>query len=616
MNKKQKKSLKRIILGALLLIAAVILSRCTEITAVKITIFAIPYLVVGHKVLKESFTKILHGQMMDENFLMSIATIGAFILGEYLEAVAVMLFFNIGELFESYAVGNSRKSIAALMDIRPEHANLQRDGEIVTVEPEELSTDDIIIVKPGERIPVDGIITEGNSSLDTSALTGESAPRDVAWGDEIISGCINLSSVLKVRVTKTYENSTVAKILELVENSSLSKSKSESFITRFARVYTPMVVACATLMAIVPPMFAGNFSQWFQKALIFLVVSCPCALVISVPLSFFSGIGAASKKGILVKGSSYLEKMSKVSAMIFDKTGTLTKGSFTVTGIYPEKINEDELLELAATAEKFSNHPIAQSIRQKFAKNEFPYEIIDAEEIAGCGICAKSKEHAILAGNKKLMDKYSVSCVGTYVPGTVVYVALDGKYKGYITINDEIKAEAKNAIESLKKQGVSKTVILTGDKKEAALAVAQKLGIDKVHWELYPADKVEYVKNYISDNKKGRHVAFAGDGINDAPVLAMADVGISMGAMGSDAAIEAADIVLMDDNIEKIPLAVKISRKTIAIVKQNIAFALGIKLLVMILTVFGYSNMWQAVFADVGVSVIAIINATRALKIK
>ncbi|MBQ8526294.1 MAG: cadmium-translocating P-type ATPase [Clostridia bacterium] len=616
MNKKQKKSLKRIIISAVLLIIAAVLSQFTDITLVRIGLFAVPYLVVGWNVLKESFSKLLRGQMMDENFLMSIATIGAFILGEYLEGVAVMLFFNIGELFESYAVGNSRKSIAALMDIRPEHANLVQGDSVSVVDPEQLKAEDIILIKPGERVPVDGAVTEGSSALDTSALTGEAVPKNVQEGSEIISGCINLNGVLKVRVTKTYENSTVAKILELVENSSLSKSKSESFITRFARVYTPLVVAVAAALAIIPPIFAGDFAKWFSKALIFLVVSCPCALVISVPLSFFSGIGAASKNGILIKGSSYLEKMAGIYAMIFDKTGTLTKGIFSVTEVCPENIDKDELIELAASAEKFSTHPIAKSITDEYGKSEFSQDITDAKELAGYGIYATGENTVILAGNSKLMEKYGIEYKDSKENGTVVHVAQDGIYKGYIVISDVIKQEAKQAVKELKRQGVDITVILTGDKEETGKAVAEALGIDKVHCELLPADKVEYMKSYIGSKKKNKNVVFAGDGINDAPVLALADAGISMGAMGSDAAIEAADIVLMNDDISKIPLAVKISRKTLAIVKQNIIFALGIKLLVMLLTVIGCSNMWQAVFADVGVSVIAILNATRALRIK
>lgn len=616
MNKKQKKSLKRIILGAVLLAMAIVLSGFTEIKLAKTAIFIVPYLVVGYKVLNESFYKIINGQMMDENFLMSIATIGAFVLGENIEAVAVMLFFNIGELFESCAVGNSRKSIAALMDIRPEHANLIKGKETVVVSPDELVVDDVILIRPGERIPVDGVVVEGSSSIDTSALTGESVPRDVEYGSEIISGCINIGGVLKVKTLKTYENSTVAKILNLMENSSLSKSKSESFITRFARIYTPIVVSMAAIVAIVIPIIFGNFALWCQRALIFLVVSCPCALVISVPLSFFSGIGAASKSGILVKGSSYLEKMSDISEMVFDKTGTLTKGSFEVCKICPVGTSKEELLEMAAAAEKFSTHPIAQSIQKEYGNKEFAFEIKDVKEEAGYGVAAKYGKMQILAGNTRLMSKHGIECGKTEETGSVVHIVCDGIYKGYIVISDTVKEEAKRAIQGLKKHGVEKTVMLTGDKRETGEAVARELGIGKAHCELLPEDKVLHIREYIANKPKGKHVVFAGDGINDAPVIAVADVGISMGAMGSDAAIEAADIVLMDDNIEKIPLAVKISKKTLGIVKQNIVFALGIKLAVMALAVFGYSNMWQAVFADVGVSVIAILNATRALKIR
>lgn len=615
MNKKQKKSLRRIIISSLLLIASVVLSSFTDNTYIRISLFAIPYLVVGRRVLTESFSKIIHGQMMDENFLMSIATIGAFILGEYLEAVAVMLFFNIGELFESCAVGKSRKSIAALMDIRPEHANLIRNGEIEVVSPEELVCGDIILIKPGERIPVDGVVTEGSSSLDTSALTGESLPADVGCGSPIISGCINLGGTLKVEVSQTYENSTVAKILELVENSSLSKSKSESFITRFAGVYTPVVVAVAAMLAILPPMLGGEFSLWFSKALIFLVVSCPCALVISVPLSFFSGIGAASKNGILIKGSSYLEKMANIGTAVFDKTGTLTMGKFEVTDIVPSGTDETELLKLASSAEVFSTHPIAKSITDRYGNGSL-YPIDEAKEEAGYGVCAKGNGKTILAGSDRLMKKHGIACPSKSSGGTVVYIAENGVYRGCIIINDSIKPEAEKAIKELKKQGVNKAVMLTGDKQTVAEHVGECLGLDEVHYGLLPADKVEHMKTLIENKKFGKNAVFAGDGINDAPVLALADVGISMGAMGSDAAIEAADIVLMNDDISKIPLAVKISRKTVAIVKQNIVFAIGIKFLVMILTVFGYSDMWQAVFADVGVSVIAILNATRALRIK
>lgn len=614
MNKKQKRSLKRIITGFVLLVAVIIISGFTESMILKTILFAIPYLAVGSKVLKESFSKIIHGQMMDENFLMSVATIGAFILGEYLEAVAVMLFFNIGELFESYAVGKSRKSIAALMNIRPEYANLVKGEETITVLPEEIAQGDIILVKPGERIPVDGIVTEGTSTIDTSALTGESLPKDVWENSQVISGCININGTLKIKVSKTYENSTVSKILELVENSSLSKSKSESFITRFARVYTPIVVATAALLAIVPPMFSGNFALWLSRALIFLVVSCPCALVISVPLSFFSGIGAASKKGILIKGSSYLEKMSDVHTMIFDKTGTLTKGTFSVAQIHPVGITEDELLGLAVCAERFSDHPIAVSVTEKYGNQKYIYDITNAQERAGYGIYATGKDTVIIAGNDKMMERHGIEYADCRNTDTVVHIAHNGVYRGYISISDTIKPEAAISVDELKKQGIKTTVMLTGDNSETAKSVADIVKTDKIHSELLPSDKVDYVRKYIKDCPKGKSVVFVGDGINDAPVLALSDVGIAMGAMGSDAAIEAADIVLMNDDISKIPIAVKIARKTLGIVKQNIVFAIGIKVLVMLLAVLGHSNMWQAVFADVGVSVLAILNAARALQ--
>lgn len=614
MNKKQKRQLKRIIISAILMIIAAIASKHIDSKLINLAIFAVPYFIIGGKVLKESFSKITHGQMMDENFLMTIATIGAFALGDYLEGVAVMLFFNVGELFESYAVGNSRKSISALMDIRPEYANLIKDGKTEVVDPEMLSVDDVILVKPGERVPVDGVVTDGTSTLDTSALTGESAPREIAVGDSVTSGCINISGVLNVRVTKVYADSTVAKILELVENSGLVKSRSENFITKFARVYTPIVVFSALALALIPPIFVGNITEWISRALIFLVVSCPCALVISVPLSFFAGIGGASKNGILVKGSTYLEALSKTSVMMFDKTGTLTEGKFTAEKICPKNCVEEKLLMLASAAEYYSNHPIAQSIKSAYGKDIDKDKIGSQEEITGCGIHAVYDGKDLLAGNSKLMDKFGIAADTVNETGTVIHTAYDGEYLGYILIRDSVKPDSASALKEIKKCGIDKCVMLTGDKKEIGEFVANEIGIDECHSELLPADKVSYVEKYLKNKKSGTSVAFVGDGINDAPVLARADIGIAMGGIGSDAAIEAADIVLMDDMISKIPIAVRISRKTLRIVNENITFALAVKAAVLILSVFGMTNMWAAVFADVGVSVIAILNAMRALK--
>lgn len=614
MNKKQKRQLKRIIISAILMIIAAVISRYIDSKLINLAIFAVPYLIIGGKVLKESLSKITHGQMMDENFLMTIATIGAFALGEYLEGVAVMLFFNIGELFESYAVGSSRKSISALMDIRPEYANLIKDGKTEIVDPEMLSVDDVILVKPGERVPVDGVVTDGTSTLDTSALTGESAPREITVGDPVTSGCINISGVLNVRVTKVYADSTVAKILELVENSGLVKSRSENFITKFARIYTPVVVFSALALALIPPIFVGSIAEWISRALIFLVVSCPCALVISVPLSFFAGIGGASKNGILVKGSTYLEALSKTSVMMFDKTGTLTEGKFTAEKICPKNCVEEKLLMLASAAEYYSNHPIAQSIKSAYGKDIDKDKIESQEEITGCGIHAVYDGKDLLAGNSGLMDKFGIAADTVNETGTVIHAAYGGKYLGYILIRDSVKPDSASAIKEIKKCGIDKCVMLTGDKKEIGEFVANEIGIDECHSELLPADKVSYVEKYLKSKKTGTSVAFVGDGINDAPVLARADIGIAMGGIGSDAAIEAADIVLMDDMISKIPVAVRISRKTLRIVSENITFALAVKAAVLILSVFGLTNMWAAVFADVGVSVIAILNAMRALK--
>lgn len=612
MRKKQKKTLVRIILSAVLLVAAALIPVGG---IVKLVLFLIPYAVIGWDVLWKAIRNIAHGQVFDENFLMAIATVGAFALGEYPEGVAVMLFYQVGELFQSYAVGRSRQSIAALMDIRPDYANIEQDGKLVQVDPEDVAVGDTIVIKAGEKIPLDGVVLEGSSAVDTAALTGESLPRDVDPGDDVVSGCINQSGLLKVRVTKVFGESTVAKILDLVENSSSKKARAENFITRFARYYTPVVVIGAVLLAVLPPLlFGGDWSDWLQRALIFLVISCPCALVISVPLSFFGGIGGASKQGILVKGSNYLEALAKTETVVFDKTGTLTKGTFQVTAVHPDRISEGELLELAALAESYSEHPISRSLREAYQKPVDASRVTDVEEISGHGVRAKVDGHDVYAGNGKWMDRIGASWRNCHRTGTVVHVAVDGEYAGHIVISDAVKPDAAAAIEALKREGVKKTVMLTGDVKAVGEAVAREIGIDEVHTELLPGDKVDQVERLLKNTSGKGKLAFVGDGINDAPVLSRADIGIAMGGLGSDAAIEAADIVLMDDKPSKLAVAVRISRKTLRIVRQNIVFALGIKLLFLALGAFGMANMWEAVFADVGVSVLAILNASRALR--
>ena len=618
MSRKQKKKLAEIIIGAVLFAVALIIDGVAD-TDNKLTMFIvyfIPYIFIGWDVLLKSLKNICHGQIFDENFLMSIATIGALCIQEYPEASAVMLFFKVGEFFENYAVGKSRKSISDIMEIRPDYANVEENGELIQKDPEEIEIGDLIIVKPGEKIPLDGVVTDGFSQLNTVALTGEALPREVAPGDDVISGCVNMSGVLTIRITKKYCDSTVAKILELVENSSLHKAKAENFITKFAMYYTPVVVISALIVAVVPPLVLDGavWSDWIHRALTFLVISCPCALVISVPLSFFGGIGGASKCGILIKGAQYLEALTCCKTVVFDKTGTLTKGNFKVSGIYPESVTEDELLELAALSECYSNHPLAESIRAAYGKELEKKKMTFSEELPGYGIKATVNGSIIYAGNNKLMDKIGISYKVNDGHGTVVHVASENQYYGHIIISDEIKEESKAAVAELKKLGVEKVVMLTGDRKDVGEFVAKRIGIDEVHTELLPEHKVKCVENLLGALSKGETLAFAGDGINDAPVLTRADIGIAMGAMGSDAAIEAADIVLMDDNPLKIAAAIKISRKTKHIVMQNIIFALSVKILVLLLSAFGLVGMWAAVFADVGVSVIAILNAARTLK--
>ena len=572
---------------------------------------------IGWDIVWKAVTNILHGQVFDENFLMTIATIGALILGEHSEGVAVMLFYQVGEWFQSYAVSKSRKSIASLMDIRPDYANVERNGKLEQVDPDEVNIGDTIVVKPGERVPLDGKIIKGTSALDTSALTGESMPRDVEPGMEVISGCINQTGILTIQTTKKYGESTVAKILDLVENASDKKGKTENFISRFARYYTPIVVFAAIALAILPPLVTGQpFSVWIYRALTFLVISCPCALVISIPLSFFGGIGGASKIGVLVKGSNYLESLAHTEVVVFDKTGTLTKGSFAVSQIKAIEMKEEQLLELAAYAEDYSNHPISQSIQKAYGKKIDNSRISDVQEIAGHGVRAVIDGKTVLAGNAKLMNGENIVYTPSDAIGTVIYLACNGKYAGYIVIEDEVKADAPAAIRALKEVGVRKTVMLTGDADAVGKKVAQKLGLDQAYTELLPADKVDRVEAMLKQTSEKGKLVFVGDGINDAPVLARADVGIAMGGLGSDAAIEAADVVLMTDEPSKISAVVRIARKTIRIANENIVFALGVKLLVLILGATGYANMWVAVFADVGVSVIAILNAIRAMRVK
>lgn len=621
MTEKQKKMLGRIIAAFVLFVALLIAEHTGMLENVNVwiqfVIYLVPYLIIGYDIVYKAVRNISHGQVFDENFLMMVATVGAFGVQEFSEAVAVMLFYQVGELFQSYAVGKSRQSISAMMDICPEYANIEQNGVLTQVDPDDVEVGDIIVIKPGERIPLDGVVIEGESLVDTAALTGESVPRSAKAGDEIISGCVNGSGTLKVKVTKEFDDSTVAKILELVENASSKKAKVENFITKFAKYYTPVVTIGAVVLALVPPLvLGGGFAEWIQRACIFLVISCPCALVISVPMGFFGGIGAASKVGVLVKGSNYLEAVAEMTTIVFDKTGTLTKGEFKVAQIQPQGMTETELLEIAALGEGYSTHPIANSIREAYGKTPDMKRTENANEIAGHGISITVDNKAVLIGNEKLMKKEGIAYTPCQSCGTVVYVACDGKFAGTLVISDTVKDGAKEAISAMKQVGVKKCVMLTGDRKEAAMEVAKELGIDEVHAELLPADKVAQVERLLREKTKKEKLAFVGDGINDAPVLTRADIGIAMGSMGSDAAIEAADVVLMDDDIRKIASIVRISRKTLSIVKQNIVFALGVKAIVLLLGAFGAANMWEAVFADVGVSVIAILNSMRALKEK
>ena len=627
MTSKQKKMLYRIITAFVLFVVLMVLEHTGVLEQLPsqwlvFLIYLIPYLVIGYDIVYKAVRNISHGQVFDENFLMMVATFGAFGVKEYSEAVAVMLFYQVGELFQNYAVGKSRQSISDMMNICPEYANIEEDGVLTQVDPDDVEVGTIIVVKPGERIPLDGIVTEGTSMIDTAALTGESVPRRATVGDEIISGCVNGSSTIKVKVTKAFEDSTVARILELVENASSKKAKVENFITRFAKYYTPVVTIGAVILAILPPLIlGGGWADWIQRACIFLVISCPCALVISVPLGFFGGIGASSKIGILVKGSNYLEAVAEMTTIVFDKTGTLTKGEFKVSEVQPSAdknntIGKEELLEIAAYGEGYSNHPIAYSIREAYGKTLSMERVTDTEEIAGHGIHTFIDGREVYLGNAKLMDAQNIAYTENKTAGTVVYVACNNVFAGSIVISDTVKEGSKDAIRDMKQVGVKKTVMLTGDRQAAADAVAAELGIDEVHAELLPADKVGQVEKLLGAQNEKERLAFVGDGINDAPVLTRADIGIAMGSMGSDAAIEAADIVLMDDDIRKIASLVKIARKTLGIVKQNIVFALAVKALVLLLGALGMANMWEAVFADVGVSVIAILNSMRTLNMK
>ena len=620
MNKKQKKVLIRIIVAAALI---VVLSLMPIEGYVKFGLFMIPYLVIGYDILKKAFKGILNKQVFDENFLMAVATIGAIALGDYKEGVSVMLFYQIGELFQSYAVGKSRRNISELMDIRPDYANIEKDGKLEKVDPDEVEIGTVIVVQPGEKIPIDGIVTEGNSTLNTSALTGESLPRQTAVGDEVISGCINMTGVLKIQTTKEFGESTVSKILDLVENSSSKKSKSENFISKFAKYYTPAVCYGALALAILPPLvrmlamgIAPEWGEWIYRALTFLVISCPCALVISIPLSFFAGIGGASNQGVLVKGSNYLETLAQTKYVVFDKTGTMTQGVFEVSGIHHSKMENEKLLEYAALAESSSSHPISKSLQKAYGKPIDRNRVTDVEEISGNGVIAKVDGIAVAAGNAKLMKRLGIEYKECHHVGTVVHMAVDGTYAGHILISDILKPHAKEAIHALKKAGISKTVMLTGDAKNVAEQVAKELGIEEVCSELLPSDKVEKVEELLKKKGEKEKLAFVGDGINDAPVLSRADIGIAMGALGSDAAIEAADVVLMDDDPLKIAKAIKIARKCIRIVYENIYFAIGIKIICLILGALGIANMWTAIFADVGVMVIAVLNAIRALFVK
>ena len=619
MNKKQKKMLIRIIIAAVLI---VVFSLLPAEGYLRFVLFMIPYLVIGYDILKKAFKGILNKQVFDENFLMAVATVGAILLGDYSEGVAVMLFYQIGELFQSYAVGKSRRNISELMDIRPDYANIEKDGTLEQVDPDEVEIGTIIVVQPGEKVPIDGVITEGTSTLNTSALTGESLPRDAKAGDEVISGCINMTGLLKIRTTKEFGESTVSKILELVENSSSRKSKSENFISKFAKYYTPAVCYGALALAFIPPIVllimgkSAMWGDWIYRALTFLVISCPCALVISIPLSFFAGIGGASNQGILIKGSNYLETLAQTKYVVFDKTGTMTQGVFEVSGIHHNEMPDEKLLEYAALAECSSSHPISKSLQKAYGKPIDRNRVTDIEEISGNGVIAKVDGISVAAGNTKLMNRLGIAYQDCHHVGTVVHMAIDGKYAGHILISDIIKPHAKEAIAELKKAGISKTVMLTGDSKRVADQVAGELGIQEVYSELLPADKVSRVEELLNQKSEKAKLAFVGDGINDAPVLSRADIGIAMGALGSDAAIEAADIVLMDDDPLKISKAIKIARKCIRIVYENIYFAIGIKILCLILGALGIANMWVAIFADVGVMILAVLNAIRTLFVK
>ena len=624
MNRKQKKMLARILTAAAMLIAL----KLIPVTGVlQLALYLVAYLVIGYDILKKAWRGILNRQVFDENFLMAVATVGAFALaivsrsGDYVEAIAVMLFYQIGELFQSYAVGKSRRNISALMDIRPDYANIERDGQLEKVDPDEVEIGSVIVVQPGEKVPLDGVILSGASSLNTSALTGESLPRDAKAGDEVISGCINMTGVLRIQTTKAFGESTVSKILELVEDSSSHKSKSENFISKFARVYTPAVCYSALALAVLPPVVRlmlghpAQWSDWVYRALTFLVISCPCALVISIPLSFFAGIGGASKEGVLIKGSNYLETLSKVKTVVFDKTGTLTQGVFEVSGVHHSEMENEKLLEYAALAECASSHPISKSLQRAYGKAIDRDRVRDIQEISGKGVSAVVDGHAVLAGNDKLMALRGIPFIGCHSVGTIIHIAIDGQYAGHIVISDVVKPHAKEAIERLRHAGVEKTVMLTGDSRRVADQVAGALGVDEVHSELLPADKVAQVETLLADKGGKDKLAFVGDGINDAPVLSRADIGIAMGAMGSDAAIEAADVVLMDDDPLKIAKAIRISRKCIGIVYQNIVFALAVKFACLALGALGLANMWAAIFADVGVMVLAVLNAIRALRV-
>ena len=624
MNKKQKKMLTRILIAAAMLIAL----KLIPVTGIlQLALYLVVYGIIGYDILKKAWKGILNRQVFDENFLMAVATIGAFALaiyersGDYVEAIAVMLFYQIGELFQSYAVGKSRRNISALMDIRPDYANIERDGQLEKVAPDEVEIGSVIVVQPGEKVPLDGVILSGTSSLNTSALTGESLPRDAKEGDEVISGCINMTGVLRIQTTKEFGESTVSKILELVEDSSSHKSKSEAFISKFARVYTPAVCYSALALAILPPvvrLLTGNSAQWGEwiyRALTFLVISCPCALVISIPLSFFAGIGGASKEGVLIKGSNYLETLSQVKTVVFDKTGTLTQGVFEVSGVHHNEMEDEKLLEYAALAECASSHPISKSLQRAYGKEIDRDRVSDIQEISGKGISAKVDGHDVLAGNSKLMELNRIAFIDCHSVGTIIHMAIDGEYAGHIVISDVVKPHAKEAIERLKHSGVEKTVMLTGDTRRVAEQVAKDLGVDEVHSDLLPADKVAQVEKLLAAKGDRDKLAFVGDGINDAPVLSRADIGIAMGAMGSDAAIEAADVVLMDDDPMKIAKAIRISRKCIGIVYQNIVFALVVKFACLALGALGIADMWVAIFADVGVMVLAVLNAIRALRV-